>query len=306
MGSDLEDFLANLQAESSRSGTISRRRFLPGVSLSIVGSGGLMFRGMAQPEVDRLVALSAEQGINYFDSAPSYGEGEAEEKLGSALQPYRGGVFLGCKTLARSASLVRQDLEQSLRRLRSSHIDLYQFHAVNRAEDVEAIFAPLGAMEAFLHARQEGKIRFIGFSSHSVPIALELMNRFRFDSILFPVNFACYERGNFGPQVIDRARDLGVAAVALKALAFRPWQKTEAREYPNCWYRPIDSPEMALQAMRFALSENVTALIPPADERLYRMTLALASRVSPMSPSDRSRFLSKARGIKPIMTAKKK
>ena len=306
MGSDLEGYLANLQAESSRSGTIPRRVFLPGVSLSIVGAGGLMFRGMAREEVDRLVAYSVDRGINYFDAAPSYGEGEAEEKLGSALLPYRNRVFLSCKTLARSAAGVRQDLEGSLRRLRSEHIDLYQFHAVNRAEDVDAIFAPLGAMEVFVRAREEGRIRFIGFSSHSVPLALALMERFRFDSILFPVNFACYEKGNFGPRVIERARSLGVARVALKALAYRPWQKTEERKYPNCWYRPIDSPEMALQAIRFTLTEDVSALIPPADERLYRMTMALASQVSPMSPAERSHFLASARGIKPIMTAKKK
>jgi hypothetical protein len=132
------------------------------------------------------------------------------------------------------------------------------------------------------------------------------MDRFQFDSVLFPVNYVCFERGNFGPQVLERARARGVARVALKALAHRPWQAAEERNYPHCWYRPMEDPEMALQAMRFTLSEDVSALLPPADERLYRMALALAPRVTPLDPEERRGLLASARSTKPIMTAKKK
>lgn len=306
MGSDLENYLLILKDEVSGSDFMPKRSFLPGVNLSIIGAGALMLRGMAQQEADRLVAESIEQGVNYFDAAPSYGDGESEEKLGRALEPYRPRVFLACKTLQRSAAGARLDLEQSLRRLRTPTLDLYQFHAIQRAEDLQYIFSPHGAMEAVLRARDEGLIRFIGFSSHSVPLAVEMMNRFRFDSLLFPVNYVCYARGDFGPQVVESARRLGVARVALKALALRPWKRAEARTYPNCWYRPIDDPRLALQAIRFTLSEDVSALLPPADARLYRMALALARYVTPLSPEDRRGLLAGARSLKPIMTAKRK
>lgn len=258
--------------------------------------------GMGQEQARRLVAESVERGVNYFDVAPLYGNGEGEERLGAALKPHRNRVFLACKTLERSAVGARLELDRSLRRLRSDHIDLYQFHAVNKAEEVEKIFAPGGAAETFLRAREEGLIRFLGFSSHSVPTAVTLLDRFSFDSILFPINLVCFARGNFGPQVLEKARARGVACLALKALAYTPWRKGAARNYPNCWYRPIDDPELALQALRFTLSEHVSAVLPPGDERLYRMTLELAASVSPLSAEERQSLLDGTRGVKPIMT----
>jgi len=146
-------------------------------------------------------------------------------------------------------------------------------------------------------------VRYLGFSAHSVAAALSMMDRFDFDSILFPVNFVLFARGNFGPQVMQKARQKGLARLALKALAHRPWRRGEARTYPNCWYRPIDDPTLALKALRFTLSEEVVSAIPPGDERLYRMTLDLARRVTPMTDEERRDLLSSASGLKPLMRA---
>ncbi len=305
MGPDPGDPLDSTEDKASGSGPLPRRDFLPGVRLSIVGFGGLILAGMSQADGDRLVAESIARGVNYFDVSPAYGNGEAERRLGPALRPYRPNVFLAGKTLARSAIGARQELEESLKRLRSDHFDLYQFHAVNRLSDVESIFAPGGALEAFLQARHEGLVRFLGFSSHSVPISLLLLDRLRFDSILFPVNYVCYARGNFGPQVLEKAQVRGVARVALKAMAYTPWPVGARRPYPNCWYRPIDDPDLALQALRFTFSEDVAAVLPPADERLYRMALSLAGSATPLSGEERRQLLGSARGLKPIMKARK-
>ena len=305
MGPDPGDPRDSIKDSASGSGPLPKRDFLPGVSLSIVGFGGLILAGMSQANGARLVAESIARGVNYFDVSPAYGKGEAEQRLGPALQPFRPAVFLAGKTLERSAAGARKELEESLKRLRSDHFDLYQFHAVNCLEDVEHIFAPGGAMEAFLRAREEGLVRFLGFSSHSVPISLSLLDRHCFNSILFPVNYVCYARGNFGPQVIEKARACGVARVALKAMAHTPWPAAGPRQYPNCWYRPIDDAGLALQALRFTLSEDVTALFPPADEHLYRLALSLAGSATPLSRDERQRLLDSARGLKPIMKAKK-
>lgn len=305
MGSDIEHLPLDERSKCSKAGPVPKRDFRPGVSLSIVGLGGMVLVGTSREQASRLVADSVERGVNYFDVAPSYGEGEAEVKLGSVLAPYRERVFLACKTLERSAAGARLELERSLHRLRTDHLDLYQFHAVNKREDIERILAPGGAADAFLRAREEGLIRFLGFSSHSVPVSLSLLDRFSFDSILFPVNFVCCARGNFGPQVVKKAKVRGVSCLALKALAYTPWRKGETRPYPNCWYRPIDDPVLALQALRFSLSEDVTAVLPPGDERLYRMAVELATTVTPLSAEERRQLLERARSVRPIMTAKK-
>jgi len=305
MGPDPGSLPLSEKDKYSGSGPVPRRVFLPGVTLSIVGFGGLMLKGMNQDETDCLVAESVSQGVNYFDVAPEYDEGGAEKRLGSALEPYRKDLFLAGKTLARSAGAARRELEQSLRRLKTDYFDLYQFHAVNTAKDLESIFAPGGALRTFLSAREEGLVRYLGFSSHSVPLSLAMLDRFQFDAILFPINYVCYARGNFGPQVMAKARACGVARVALKALAYTPMPHSQVRRSPNCWYRPIDDPVLALQALRFSLSEDVSAVLPPSDVRLYRMALSLAHAVTPLSAEERRDLLDNARGLKPIMRAKK-
>jgi aryl-alcohol dehydrogenase-like predicted oxidoreductase len=282
---------------------IPQRRYRNDIQLSILGLGGMLFVGMPQQNADKLVSESIEKGINYFDVAPFYGDGEAERKMGSAIAGRRKDLFLACKTLERSAGGAGRELEHSLRCLHTDYFDLYQFHAVSSIDEVEEIFGIGGAMEAFLRARDQGKIRFIGFSAHSVEAALAMFDHFPFDSVLFPVNFINYARGNFGPQVIAKAKELGVACLAIKALAHGPWRKKEEHKYPNCWYRPIDERVLARQALRFTLSENVTALIPPGDEGLFRMALELATDLPPLTPQERSELLATTRSMRPLMRA---
>jgi aryl-alcohol dehydrogenase-like predicted oxidoreductase len=285
---------------------LPKRPYRDDVSLSILGLGGMLLVGMEQDSANRIVADALARGVNYFDVAPFYGDGEAERKMGEALASHRKRVFLACKTLERSADGVRTELENSLRQLQTDHFDLYQFHAVSDMDEVEEIFSPGGAMEAFLEARKKGKIRYIGFSAHAVEAALGMLDRFRFDSILFPVNYICYARGSFGPQVIAKAKEQNVARLAIKAMAHGPWRRDEKRKYPNCWYRPIEDREMARQALRFTLSEGVTAAVPPGDIRLFRMALDLAPDLTPLKSDEREKLLASTKGLKPLMRAQSK
>jgi predicted aldo/keto reductase-like oxidoreductase len=279
---------------------MEKRRYRDGVDLSIVGFGGMILVPMEQRDCDAIVAESIEAGVNYFDVAPSYGEGEAEVKLGRALAPFRSDVFLAGKTFARDAAGAGRELDQSLQRLRTECLDLYQFHALIKASEVERVFAPGGAAEALARAQEKGKVRFVGFSAHSVEAALAVMDRMTFDSVLFPVNFVLYARGDFGPGVLEKARQLNVARIAVKPMALGPWSRHEEHEYPNCWYRPIVDPELARQAFRFALSEDVTALLPPGDARLFRMALRFAQDYSPVSATERAALLESAAGFEPL------
>lgn len=282
---------------------IPKRRYRDGVNLSVVGYGGIVVVGQEQEAANRSVAAAFERGVNYFDVAPSYGDGEAEEKLGIALKPLRNKSFLACKTQARDAEGARKEFEQSLARLHTDYFDLYQHHAVTKMDDVEAILAPGGALEFFREQQEKGHIRYLGFSAHSEEAAVALMDAYDYDSILFPVNYVCWESGSFGPRVLEKAREKGVSQLALKALAYTPWENWNARTYTKCWYEPIDERDLALRALRFTLGEGVTAAIPPGDERIFELALDLASEgIEPLPAGDRRALLASAEKVKPIFS----
>lgn len=274
-----------------------------GVMLSMIGFGGIVVRDTSEQEASSLVRQAIESGVNYFDVAPTYGN--AEIMLGPALEPYRKDVFLACKTQKRDRDGARAELEKSLGNMRTSKFDLYQFHAVTTMKDVESIFSPGGAMETFLEARKEGKIRYIGFSAHSVEAAMAMMDRFDFDTILFPVNFATWHAGNFGPQVLARAQEKKMGILALKAMARGPWPKGADRSvYPKCWYEPLIAPDDILMGLRFTLSHPVTAAVPPGDQNLFKKALELAPGVIPLKKAEVIKI--KEEGLKgnPLFTYK--
>ncbi len=283
---------------------LPRRKFKNDDMLSIIGFGGMLCVNQSPEKCANIVAESFERGVNYFDVAPSYGNGEAEQKLGPALEPYRKRSFLANKTMQRDAGGARRELEQSLRRLRTDHFDLYQFHAVTTLEEVDAIFSKGGALETFLQARVAGRIRYIGFSAHSEEAALELRQRFDFDSILFPFNVVCYSQGKFGPRVLERAKEKGVARLALKALAYSPWTSGSRHTHPKCWYQPITDHGLAKQALRFTLSEDVASAILPGEEELFRLGLEIAANFTPMNKSEREKLLAETEGIHPLFPLK--
>lgn len=270
-----------------------------GVMLSIIGFGGIVVKDTKPEDAADLVKLAIDSGINYFDVAPSYGD--AEIKLGPALEPYRKDVFLACKTTKRTKAESRAELEQSLKNLRTDHFDLYQFHAVTTLKEVATIFGPGGAMETFQEARKEGKIRFIGFSAHSVEAAMELMNRFDFDTILFPVNYATWYSGNFGPQVLSRASEKKMGILALKAMARGPWpQDADKTKYPKCWYEPLNTREDAREGLRFTLSHPVTAAVSPGEAELFKLALSLSDTLQPLTEPEIKLIKEKAQKTDPL------
>ncbi len=276
-----------------------------GERLSIIGFGGMVVSGVEQAQANRQVAEAVDKGVNYFDVAPSYGD--AEIKLGPALEPYRKNVFLACKTQERTKDGAATELRRSLQRLRTDHVDLYQLHAISDVQkDVDTVFSKGGAMEAFLEAKKEGRIRYIGFSAHSEEAALAAMERYEFDSILFPVNFATFYKGSFGPRVMEAAKSKGVARLALKALARQQWPKDDPtrRQYPKCWYQPLTERDQARLALYFTLSQPITAAIPPGDESLFRMAVELAMGFRPISQQEKQTLQQMAQSLSPIFDRK--
>jgi predicted aldo/keto reductase-like oxidoreductase len=287
-----------------RAAPLPRRPYKNGIDLSIIAMGGIVVCGLSQQEASRRVAEAYDRGLNYFDCAPSYFNGEAESKLGEALKPYRSKVFLAEKTGHRDAKGTREELERTLQRFHTDHVDLYQFHAVSSMDDVDKILAPAGAAETFVAAKKEGKVRHLGFSAHNAPAALRLMNALELDSVLFPVNVNAWENGGFGPQILDKAKSKGMARMGLKALAFGKWpadMKESDRKYPKCWYQPIDDHEIARLALRFTLNKEITAAVPPGDERIFDLALELASAPLPqLSAAELTGLKTRISSLEPV------
>jgi aryl-alcohol dehydrogenase-like predicted oxidoreductase len=278
-----------------------RRLRKTGVDLSIIAFGGIVVTDTEPAFAKNVVAEAFDRGINYFDVAPSYGN--AQERLGPALEPYRSRSFLACKTAERTKSGAAKELEESLRLLRTDHLDLYQFHHLTTMDEVNTVFGPDGAMETFQAAKKAGKVRFIGFSAHSVEAALAALNRYEFDTILFPINFVLFSQAKFGPQVLAKAREKGMGILALKGMAKTTWPKTmkeSERPNPKCWYQPAGLPEEAALGLRWTLSQPITAAVPPGDEKYFRLAMDVAQKFEPLKPEEEKALLARAVGVEPI------
>jgi aryl-alcohol dehydrogenase-like predicted oxidoreductase len=276
-----------------------RRLGKTGERLSVVGFGGIVVMDVTPEEASQYVTAAIDdRGVNYFDVAPTYGN--AEERLGPALEPYRDDVFLACKTGKRTADEAEAELHQSLERLRTDHFDLYQLHAVKTDEDVETILGPSGALETFVKAREQGLVRYLGFSAHSEEAALALIDAFDFDTILFPTNWVCWLNAGFGPRVIEAAsaRDMGI--LALKTLAKRRWREGEQRHWSKTWYSPVDTFEEARDAFRFTFSRPVTAGTSPGHFELFNWMCDAADQYVPLTPELELELSEKAADLEPI------
>jgi aryl-alcohol dehydrogenase-like predicted oxidoreductase len=270
------------------------------VHLSIIGMGGIVVMNSTPSASKSIVAEAVDRGINYFDVAPSYGD--AQQLLGPALAPYREKSFLACKTSKRDKAGSRAALEESLELLKTDHLDLYQFHALTKMTELDQILGPNGAMETFEAARKEGKVRFIGFSAHSVETAVAAMDRYPFDTVLFPINWVLVSQANFGPQVIQKAQEKGVGMLAIKSMAKTVWPASEKKDHPHskCWYEPADFPHEASLGLRFTLGHSITAAIPPGDDAYFRLAMDVAQQYKPLDSQEEQALLGNASGVLPI------
>jgi aryl-alcohol dehydrogenase-like predicted oxidoreductase len=292
---------AKVSAAAPPTTSIGRRPLgKTGEHLSMIGFGGIVVMNEDTGHSNNIVAEAVDRGVNYFDVAPSYGN--AQERLGPALAPYRKNCFLACKTEGRTKDASRKQLEESLRLLKTDHVDLYQFHGLTKMIDLDQVLGPGGAMETMEAAKKEGKIRYIGFSVHSAETALAAMNRYNFDTVLFPVNFVLFSQASFGPQILTCAQEKGMGILALKAMAKTVWSADQKQSHPEpkCWYQPASFPEEASLGLRWTLGHPVTAALPPGDEKYFRLAMDVAQNYRPLEQHEEQALLARATGVEPI------
>src|SRR5258707_4437695 len=271
-----------------------------GEHLSMIGFGGIVVMNEDTAHSNNIVAEAVDRGVNYFDVAPSYGD--AQERLGPALAPYRKNCFLACKTEGRMKDDSRTQLEESLRLLKTDHVDLYQFHALTKMTDLDRVLGPGGAMETMENAKKEGKIRYIGFSVHSAETAVAAMDRHNFDTILFPLNWVLFTQAGFGPQILKKAQEKRMGILALKGMAKTTWAADQKPRHPQpkCWYQPAAFPDEASLGLRWTLGHPITAAIPPGDERYFRLAMDVAQNYKPLEGHEEQALLARATGVEPI------
>lgn len=254
-----------------------------GQKLSVVGFPGLALIHYDQEKCTAALHSAFERGLNYYDVAPAYGNGQCETKMGIGLQGLdRSKYFLSCKTKKRDAEGALQELENSLRVLKTDHFDLYQLHHIVKPEEAKQAFGPGGAMEAILKAKDQGKLKYIGYSAHTTKGALEAMKGFKFDTVMFPINFVEFYGHGFGKEVLALAKEQGAGVLAIKPLSWGTWPEGMEQKR-KWWYRCTEEPKDVELAMRFTLSQpNVAAGIPPSFFDLLDRAIEAAKAFKPL------------------------
>ena len=270
-----------------------------GAKLSIIGFPGLLLAKVRQAEANRLIPEAFERGVTYFDVAPAYGD--AEVKMGPPLQPFRKRVFLSCKTKKRDGEGCKAEFERSLKRLRTDRFDLYQLHCLMSKRDVEQAFAADGAMEYILEQQKAGRIRYIGFSAHTEEAALAALERFAFDSVMFPISFASWLKAGFGPKVVAKATERGSTLIAIKGFCRQRWPRRDPmRRKFRIWYQPTHDRSEAELALNWALTQGVAAAIPPASADILPLALDVAPAARPITDAETARLRKLAQTLNPL------
>jgi predicted aldo/keto reductase-like oxidoreductase len=185
-----------------------------GLEISEIGFGGIPIIRLDMNTAIQVLHRAYEKGITFYDTANAYRDSEG--KIGRAFDGIRRKIIIATKTMQRDGINVTKQLETSLRMLKTDYIDLYQLHQIAQEKDWEAVTAPHGALEAVVKAREEGKIRFIGVTSHNLSMAVRLIKTGLFSTIQFPFNFIEYAAKD---ELFPVARELGMGIISMKPFA---------------------------------------------------------------------------------------
>src|SRR5271165_1129175 len=197
-----------------------------GEKVSAIGLGGYHLGDPPDPaDAIRITRSAIDRGVTFMDNCWDYHLGESEKRMGLALRDgYRQKVFLMTKFDGRTKDATARQIDESLQRLQTDHVDLIQFHENIRLEDPDRFFAPHGALEALLEAKRAGKIRYIGFTGHKDPVVhlrmLEVaaQHQFHFDSCQMPLNLMDYHFRSFAHQVVPKLVEQGIAVLGMKSM----------------------------------------------------------------------------------------
>ncbi len=272
----------------------TRRLGRTGAEISLMGLGGFHLGIPAEKEAIRIVHEAIDRGVTFLDNCWDYNGGESETRMGKALEGgYRDKVFLMTKLDGRTAEAATKQLDDSLRRLRTDHLDLLQIHEVIRASDPERVFAPGGAIEALVRARDAGKTRFLGFTGHKSPTIhlamLELARRhsFRFDTVQMPLNVMDAHSGpeSFEKRVLPVLLRDEIGVLGMKPLGSGLLLQSDVVS--------------AVQCLRYAMSLPVSVTITGVDSMgVLHQDLHTVLGFEPLTDGEREALLAQAARVR--------
>ncbi len=263
-----------------KTGEIPRRQLgRTGIEVSAIGLGGYHMGVPTEQEAIRIIHEAMDAGITFMDNAWEYNDGVSEQRLGKALQGgRRDKAFVMTKvcTHGRDRKVAMQQLEQSLRRLKTDHVDLWQVHEVVYDNDPDLHFAKGGVIEALDQAKREGKVRFVGFTGHKDPaIHLKMLSyNYAFDTVQLPLNCLDASFRSFEKQVLPELQRRGIAAIGMKSLGGSG--------------EPVKKGVIAAQeALRYAMSLPVATTVSGIDSlQVLRQNLSIARGFTPMKAEE--------------------
>jgi len=241
--------------------------------------GAAALSRVTQDEADRTLDLIQQYGVNHIDVAASYGE--AEVRLAPLLQRHRNDYFLATKTGQRRAADAMEELQRSLDRLGTDHVDLWQFHNLSDPIQWDQALSPGGVVEAAVEAREKGLVRFIGVTGHGTQVAAthrRSLTRFDFDSVLLPYNYLTMQNAYYAENfnaLQATCRERNIAVQTIKSIAYRPWMGRTRTA--STWYQPLDDPQQIATAIHWALARPGIFVNSVGDIHLLPHVLAAAA-----------------------------
>ena len=284
-------------------GMIQQQPFGPtGHDSTRVIFGAAAIGNVSQQEADQTIELIREHGINHIDTAASYGD--AELRLGPWIEANREEVFLATKTGERTRALAFEEIERSLERLRTDHVDLIQLHNLVDPDEWETAFGGGGAIEALIEAQAEGLVRYIGVTGHGVTVArqhLRSLEQYPFDSVLLPYNYPMSLNAAYMAEFSELAAvcaERGVALQTIKAITRGPWG--DHQPTANTWYEPLTEQGAIDTAVAWVLGREGVFLNSVGDIHLLPQVIDAAERFTSRPNDEQMRELQAAFGLEPL------
>jgi aryl-alcohol dehydrogenase-like predicted oxidoreductase len=265
---------------------------------SVLLYGGAALAAVDQETADRSVQLALDASVNHFDVAASYGD--AELRLGPWMPRIRHRVFLATKTERRDRDGAWTQINRSLERLQTDHVDLIQIHAVGDLAELDRVTGPGGSLEATVRAKEEGLAGAIGITGHGHQAPAthrEALRRFGFDTVLTPLNPVLDRdrayRSDYDRLVAEaQAQDVGL--MVIKAVSRRNWPAAAEHTYAT-WYEPFDDQERITAAVAWVLSHReVTGIATPGDVRLLPLVVEAERRLGQTSVGEAEEVMARA------------
>jgi aryl-alcohol dehydrogenase-like predicted oxidoreductase len=264
--------------------------------------GAAALGAVTQAEADRTMELLVHHGVNHIDTAASYGDSEL--RLGPWMPRIRDDIFLATKTGERTAQAAYDQIQRSLERLQTDHVDLIQLHALTDPGEWETALGPGGALEAAIRARDEGLARFIGVTGHGTTVAamhLRALERFAFDAVLLPYSYPLMQNPQYASDfeaLMARCAEQDVAVQTIKAITRAPWG--ERQQTAATWYEPLRDQDAIDLAVHWVLGRPGIFLNTVGDIYLLPLSLDAAERFQERPPKPAMAAMAEAQALEPL------